>query len=403
MPPLPSRAEPRRQERSIRNDERILDAAVALLAEEGWAGLLPARAAKRSGLSQPTVTARYPDRSAMGAAVWRSRLAKVVETALIEMLDAAGQFGGAGDPRRFRTSLAPFLTPDEVMQAAGEVLVVGSFDPLVREAVGDTLGIRIAEWLTPAPRRLPKAETGRRGYLVAMALGLLLESRRQPDLDPDLSRQFADVLSAMEAGSMSARLPSLRFAHWDQEFDFGTGDVLLERLLAATLTEIGSRGFDVTTVDDIAAAAGHTKGLVFSRYPSKKQLFLDATDRYSAAMFVLNDALYDEIKGSHSAGVAEAVLIREFMRPGREHLRVFALEQHRLSWHDQELRDAVAHAMDGAIEARMSADPSRSRREWESQLFFDVALGVGFPLLAGISPGAWDLPYQTVTVPLLDR
>ena len=45
-------------------------------------------------------------------------------------------------------------------------------------------------------------------------------------------------------------------------------------LLAAAVDLFSSRGYGATSVDDVAAAAGYTKGAVYSRFPSKSDLFL---------------------------------------------------------------------------------------------------------------------------------
>ena len=180
------------------------------------------------------------------------------------------------------------------------------------------------------------------------------------------------------------------------------GDGLLDRLLEATRDEIGRKGYDATTIDGIAKAAGRTKGLVFSRYPSKKDLFNDTTARYSKGMYDLNEQAFATLLRGLSPGVAEAAVYREYMRPGRSHLHVFALEQYRLAWHDDEMRQAVAASMADAIALRMESDPSRSRQEWAAYNFIGAAQGVGTMLLASCSPDAWTLPYQVMTVPLND-
>lgn len=45
-------------------------------------------------------------------------------------------------------------------------------------------------------------------------------------------------------------------------------------LLAAAVSLFASRGYGATSVEDVAAAAGYTKGAVYSRFPSKSDLFL---------------------------------------------------------------------------------------------------------------------------------
>ena len=395
--------EARRQARSIRNDERILDAATEIAAADGWAGLLPARVAERSGLSHPAVSARFADRSQIGASVWRQRLADPVIAGLQAVLVAAGLlYIGEVDQQALARALRVFVEPDESMRAAAELLVVSTFDGPVHEAVRATLGVQLDEWLTPVPQHLSEADAARRAFLVILALGSLLEVRREDHRPVALESEWERIGTALGAPDATVTVPEVHFDHWDGVFDFDTGDPLLDRLLEATRDEIGRNGYDATTIDDIARAAGRTKGLVFSRYPSKKQLFNDTVTRYTKGMFDLNEQVFTELLADMSPGVTEALFYREFMRPGRERLHVFQLEQYRLAWHDDQMRRSVAATMADAVTARVESDPSRSREEWEAYNFVGAAQGVGTMLLAECCPGAWTLPYQHMTVPLND-
>ena len=393
----------RRQARSIRNDERILDAATEITATDGWAGMLPARVAERSGLSHPAVSARFADRSEIAASVWRQRLAAPVISNLELVLESAGLLSPKGaDPRKLARAMRPFVQPDTVMRAAAELLVESCFDPGVRLAVLETLGETLAQWLTPVPRRLGKVDAARRSVVIITALGVLLEARRQEGETFQLQGEWDRLCAALASPESIEKLPSVHFEHWDGVFDFDTGDALLDRLLEATRDEIGRNGYEATTIDDIARAAGRTKGLVFSRYPSKKQLFNDTVTRFTKAMYNLNEQAWGQMLEVASSGAAEAVLYRELMRPGREHLRAFSLEQYRLSWHDPDMRASVAHAMSDVIKARMDADPTRPHRELRADVFIGAAQGVGVLLMASLYPDAWSLPYQHITVPLND-
>ena len=52
-----------------------------------------------------------------------------------------------------------------------------------------------------------------------------------------------------------------------------------ERLLATALTVFTERGYDGSTLDQVAAAAGFSKGAVYSNFASKDELFLALMDR----------------------------------------------------------------------------------------------------------------------------
>lgn len=403
-----SRVEIQRQARSIRNDTRILQAAVRLAADAGWPGLLPARVAEAAGLSQSAVSDRFADRSTLAAWAWSHRLAAFVADAIEEVIglvpggSRSGALAPPVDVPELSRVMRPFLEPQEPMRAAAELLVVSCFDEHVHQAVRGTLGARLDEWLTPVPRRLSAADAARRAFLVIVALGTLLETRRHDRAQFRLESEWARICEALVAPASNRSVPEVHFDHWDGDFDFDTGDPLLDRLLEATRDEIGRKGYDATTIDSIAKASGRTKGLVFSRYTNKKDLFNDTTARYAKGMVELNERAFAQLLRRRSPGVAEAVMYREYMRPGRKHLHVFALEQHRLAWHDEEMRQTVAESISGAITSRMEADPSRSRQEWEAFNFIGAAQGVGTLLLASCCPDAWTLPYQVMTIPLND-
>jgi AcrR family transcriptional regulator len=52
-----------------------------------------------------------------------------------------------------------------------------------------------------------------------------------------------------------------------------------ERLLTTALTVFTERGYDGSTLDQVAAAAGFSKGAVYSNFASKDELFLALMDR----------------------------------------------------------------------------------------------------------------------------
>ena len=53
-----------------------------------------------------------------------------------------------------------------------------------------------------------------------------------------------------------------------------------ERLLDAAAEVFGRRGFHATTLDEVAATAGYSKGAVYSNFAGKDALFLALVDRH---------------------------------------------------------------------------------------------------------------------------
>jgi AcrR family transcriptional regulator len=69
-------------------------------------------------------------------------------------------------------------------------------------------------------------------------------------------------------------------------------------LLAAARREFLAAGYHAATLDKIAAAAGYTKGAVYSRYASKADLFLALLEERIEARAEQNRAMAAEVSGA---------------------------------------------------------------------------------------------------------
>lgn len=73
-------------------------------------------------------------------------------------------------------------------------------------------------------------------------------------------------------------------------------DQTKQRLLDATQKLVAKKGFDATSVEDIAAAAGYTRGAFYSNFDSKHDLFIDLLRReHERVGAEFNALLRDEI------------------------------------------------------------------------------------------------------------
>jgi AcrR family transcriptional regulator len=75
------------------------------------------------------------------------------------------------------------------------------------------------------------------------------------------------------------------------------------RLLDAAGQVFARRGFHAATVDEVADAAGYTKGAVYSNFATKDELFLALLDQRVAAQLEQVEALY-AIESSEELGAA---------------------------------------------------------------------------------------------------
>lgn len=81
-------------------------------------------------------------------------------------------------------------------------------------------------------------------------------------------------------------------------------DEVRARVLAAAATVFAEQGFAASTMDDVAATAGFTKGAVYSNFASKDELFLALMDAQVLARVELVQRLLAEASRSPEA-VAE--------------------------------------------------------------------------------------------------
>lgn len=390
-----------RQERSVRNDERILDAALALADDTGWAGLSVARVAERAGLSRPAVLDRFAGRPEIAAAVWRYRLAEPVHAALSAVVDAATPPAGGVDADALGRSLMAFAVPDRPLRAAAELILVGRYERRVAGALGKTITPAIAGWVSPGRGAAARTAAAVRAYAINLALGLLLEGRRHALDDLSFSREFALLADALARPAQPVPLPRRRPPHLAEISHFDTGDDGVDAVLYATLFEVGSRGFEATTIDVIIKASGRTRGFIFSRYPTKQAIFLDATQRHSEVSASLFDVYLQALAGQTSEGIADAVATRELMRPECRLMNTFALELYRLAWHDPVVCAAMDAGFAPVIADRIAKRRDLSKAEARASVVMEIARGHGPLVLAVLDEVAWSLPYDVVTVPLL--
>lgn len=196
-------------------------------------------------------------------------------------------------------------------------------------------------------------------------------------------------------------LPNVRDDLWDEPINFNTGDSASEAVLRATIDEVGLRGYDAATMIKIAETSGYTQGAIFSRYTSKRELFLDATQHMVDAGSVRNEQFHLDLIEKFGQGLAEAIMLRGFMKPTRRGLQIVNLEQYRLAWHDQDMKRTIQDAIDLNVE-QVKRQPSVVTKDAAAWVHCEYSLGLGAVLLATLCPEASFLPYQAVTIPLLE-
>jgi AcrR family transcriptional regulator len=154
-----------------------------------------------------------------------------------------------------------------------------------------------------------------------------------------------------------------------------------EHLLAAAADVFARRGYHESTLEEVAAAAGFTKGAVYSNFDGKDDLFLSLLEHYVAAMFarVRSTLGASDVPAGERLGDFVQLAVENF-----EHERDSAalyLEFWLYAVRHPEARSRLAdidRAQARAIEAIVSsqADPARNERA-DSTLTLDRALTAG--------------------------
>ena len=87
---------------------------------------------------------------------------------------------------------------------------------------------------------------------------------------------------------------------------------------------------------------------------------------------------------------------------GREIERVIGLEQYRLTRHHEQLRADVEAEQAAVQSAYLESLAHLPQAEARARLHLELAMGMGTVLLSQLVVNSWQLPYDVITVPLID-
>ncbi len=140
------------------------------------------------------------------------------------------------------------------------------------------------------------------------------------------------------------------------------------RLLEAALHVFSDRGFDAASMDDVAAAAGFTKGALYSNFTSKDELFLTMMDlQVTARIDVIRTVLTesdgnDIVHDTHKLGVLlqdlslanerwQLLFLDYWARAVRDRAVRVPFRRHRRA-----LRQAIGDALRSRLPAALATD-----------------------------------------------
>jgi AcrR family transcriptional regulator len=397
-------ARPRRARsaRAFATDRQVLDGAASVILSSGWDSLTVLSCAKAAGLSSKAVNDRHASVSALGVAVWRDGIGESLHQAIVDVLESMlpSTSDEAVDSRTGERAFGLLARPSDSLIIAVELLGAAVFDAVLRQALSSDLSTWLAPWCAPKGK-VTASRAAQSTYLVVAALGLLFAFRRPYAVKAKFAGDVEALVRAFANPAKPMSLPKAEAAHMRLDPPGPVNDEH-DALLAATILEVAANGYPAATLVRIMAATDSTEGLLYSRYASKIELFIAAVNWRTENGLMVNLNWFRGISEKIGPGAAEAVLWREYMRPEHQLGRGLAIEQIRTGWREPALQEVNDAAEATFAKTLMASNPSLTRAEALSKFHWDISLGYGAELLPSFLPDAWKLPFEVVTVPLLD-
>lgn len=386
--------EGRGQARSTRNSLAIRNAAISVLADDGWGALTLSRVGREAGLATSTVLTRAKGTHGVARLAWSE-----IGPPLVKRLDAIVEgvlaVRDSGDSRLLVRAWKALAQQSVNQDAAAELVIVANVATEAAGVVDADLRQAMTKWMAIEDR----AQRARIAYALALGLGVLLTNRYPWAHREGIEEALELRARALATDVVGERLPAAP-ADYMRDQQQLADDPALDRLLNATLEEVADRGYDAVTSRSIAVSAQVEESLIFRRYPSKFELFLDATHRQQVAGYQLNSDFMRRIEKDHGIAVAEAAYMRESMQPSARVGRAMAVEQVRLTWHDAKLlRESIDRLVD--LREQLLLEPGWGQIETDADFYLNVAAPLGLMLLPRLVEGLQDLPWDVVMKPLV--
>jgi AcrR family transcriptional regulator len=381
--------------RRAQNDARVLNALHAVAHELGSTGLTLRNVADRAQLSRAAVSERYPSRSSMLTAVWSSGSGEALAEAVTALLAAHDPPKGATAPAD-RASIAAawrrFSQPSPPLRSALDLLLTSPYDAELSAHVAATAGVHATGWTRHNGRSATRRAAARRGYLIARALGLLAIGSMTDLCGVDFAPGEWAIEAALRTTVRASRLPVVP----TQSVSIETGEPTLDALLHSTIEQVARHGFAGASIEAICAGVGISKGYLFNRYATKRELFIDASRRRQRAALAQSAAWLADMSSRQGQARAEATYIRTVLHANNwVQLRVSSEDLH-LALHERE----VAQVFEATAESFAQANLGAITPKTLGYAHGARAIGEGFGLLTHLDPDAWQLPFEVVLVPL---
>jgi AcrR family transcriptional regulator len=184
-------------------------------------------------------------------------------------------------------------------------------------------------------------------------------------------------------------------------FDFDTQDPRERQLFSALLNVIAEHGIQNATTQAIAKAANSNEGLLFNRYASKIDAFLDAMNQHQRLYIQKQNAAALALSAEHPAALVDTAVIQRSLHPDREAPRAVAMEYLRMTRYHPHVAEHLTQTQRALREQILQANPTAPHATIDGWLSYGLAIGAGLGILPLLLPEAHRLPYNVVLEPLL--
>lgn len=380
------------------NHARLIAATTHVLAHAGYSNLNYSALARTTGHSVTTVSKHFAEPISAAAAAWQHALSQELSHALAKVFDAAGIGTGRGSKPAFLRAMDAFANPTPQRIAATELLVVAGFEPELETAVAHTLGIHFEDWCLPQHGAASSTLGAQRAFVAALALGLtLLSNPHHPHLN-DTNLMLEALYKALRHPTQPKLAPEVTesMPMDNEDFQARTGDKSHDRLLNALLEVVGKVGLDRATTMAIGEAAGATEGLLFSRYRTKLDAFLDALEHHQRTVIARQQTAAMALSERYGGPAVDHAVAHRTMLPHRKKARNVALEEIRMLRYHPTVR-ARYDTRKSELAAQLThAVTTMTSIEAQQRVHYGLAMGIGFLVVPIILPAANQLPLNVV-------
>ena len=201
-----------RQARARLTRQKVIEAAVSLLAEEGLSGVRTAAVARRAGVSQGALFRHFPTKAALLGAALESTLDALFVRFGAALMERVGQ---GTEPLRAGVDSLWEVDTDPALYGGFELFLAARTDPSLRAVTGPVLQahlereVDMARLLWPAASashpRFHATVVGLLATLQGLAVGAAAWPLPQDDARPDrpVELDFIEELARRELGPLS--------------------------------------------------------------------------------------------------------------------------------------------------------------------------------------------------------